>query len=104
MTSGMPASRKASKPAPIASFVTTSSALLRSSSMPYSDDVEGTGAGRELDDLTGVVDGLEAAGAVLALDQPNDVLVDHPRSEAGRDQVDELLAAKDLGDVHVVED
>src|SRR5664280_2231852 len=36
MTSGMPASRKASKPAPIASFVTTSSALLRSSSMPYS--------------------------------------------------------------------
>ena len=49
----------------------------------------------QLEHFGRVGDDLEAAAAVLALDQPGDALVENPLPEAFRDQVDELLAAQD---------
>ena len=58
----------------------------------------------ELDDFSRVVDGHEAARAVLVLDDAGDVLVQHAAAEPLRDQVDALLAGQNPADVRVVED
>ncbi len=49
----------------------------------------------QLDYFLWVLDYLEAAAAVLGLDQPRDALVEDALAEPLRDQVDELLAAQD---------
>ena len=67
------------------------------------DDVERRVAAGELDDLGGIVDGLEARTAGLALDQPGDVHVGHARPRRVGQRVDELLSGENSGDVGVVE-
>ena len=78
----MPASRSASKPAPIASLVTRSRATIPvgvDAELAY--EVERAHPAGQLDDVGRVVDRHEAARPVLVLDQPGDVLVEHPPAE-----------------------
>ena len=70
-------------PAPMASWVSRPRAWMRSASTPNSAEVELAGAGGELDHVLGAVDRLEARGAVVALDQPRDVLVEHLAAQIG---------------------
>ena len=67
-------------------------------------EIEVALAAGELDDLVGGLDGLEAAAAALALDQPGDVFVDDGVAQRHRDGVDERVAVEDAPDVVVVED
>ena len=57
--------------------------------------VERAAAAGQLDHLIGALDHLEAAAAVLALDQARDALVRHLLAIAFGDQVNKLLAAQD---------
>ena len=57
--------------------------------------VKCTAATGQLDHVVGALDHLEAAAAVLALDEAGDALVRHLLAKAFGDQVDELLAAQD---------
>ena len=68
------------------------------------DRVERAGAPGELDHGLEPVDRLERGAAVLALDQPRDVLVEHLAAQAARDHVDSLLAVEQARDVRVVEE
>jgi hypothetical protein len=66
-------------------------------------EIEGAGAAGELDDVGGVLDCLEPPAAVLALDDPRDVLARHLHAEALGHEVDELLTPQDtlrVGRVH----
>ena len=67
------------------------------------DGVERAGAPGELDHVVEPVDRLERGAAVVALDQPRDVLVEHLAAQAARDHVDSLLAVEQARDVGVVE-
>ena len=66
--------------------------------------IERAAARRQLDHVSGIVDRFEGGASVLALHQARDVLVEHGAAEARRNDVDELLAAQDAGDVAVIED
>ena len=66
--------------------------------------VERAGAAGELDDVVEAVDRLEARTALVALDEPRDVLGEHLLAQARRDDVDALLAVQQARDVVVVED
>ena len=67
------------------------------------DRVERAGPPGELDHGLEAVDRLERGAAVVALDQPRDVLVEHLAAQAARDDVDSLLAVQEPADVRVVE-
>ena len=67
------------------------------------DRVERAGTPGELDHGLEAVDRLELGAAVVALDQPRDVLVEHLAAQAARDHVDSLLAVQEPADVRVVE-
>ena len=95
-TSGIPASRNASSPAAIASCVVVVERLDQLlGDAVLGREVEGPRAPGQLDHVGGVVDGLEAAAAVLGLHDARDVLVRHLHAEAFGQEVDELLAAED---------
>ena len=76
--------------------------LLVHAELPH--EVERAHPTGELDDVRRVANRDEAARAVLVLDQPRDVLVEHPPAEPRRDGADELLAGEEPADVRVVED
>ncbi len=65
--------------------------------------VEGPAARRELEHVALALDRLEA-GAVVALHEARDVLVEDRMPAARRDHVDQLLAVEEPADVVVVED
>ncbi len=65
--------------------------------------IEGASAACQLDDIGDVVDGLEGWSAVVALDQAGDVLVEHGLAQARGDEIDELIAAQNAGEIGVVE-
>ena len=58
----------------------------------------------ELDDVGGVVDGLEAAAPVIALDQTGDVLIEDGVPNLGRDGLDALLTTQQAPEVGGIED
>ena len=68
------------------------------------DRIERAGAARELDHRVETVDRLERGAAVVALDQPRDVLVEHLAAQPAGDHVDALLAVEQPRDVRVVEE
>ena len=68
------------------------------------DEVDRAAPAGELDHLGGVVDDLEGGRAVLALDEPGDVLVEDGFTKVDGDDVDELFAVEDASHVGVVED
>ena len=104
MTSGMPASRRASKPEPRASRVVLSRASSRAWSMPNCcDHVERRVPAGQLDDVGRVVDRHERAAPRRVLDEPGDPLVDHPGADALGEDLDERLAGEDPRDVVIVE-
>ena len=70
----------------------------------FAFQIECASASRQLDDVRHIVNGLECRPAVVALDQARDVLVEHGAAEARGDEIDELIAAQDAGDVGVIED
>src|ERR1039458_2756792 len=111
MTSGMPASRSASIPARAARRATRSGhappprrARVCRGNAEFTPQIEGAPAARQLDDIRHVVNGFKRGLSLLALNQAQDVLVQHALAEARWDGADELITAQDAFDVAIVED
>ena len=100
----MPASRSASKPAPIASCgVAPVGGHAVGVDTELGGEVELAAAGGELEHVARAVDRLERR-TLVALDQPGDAVIEHLVADARRDHVDELLAVEQEAEVAVVED
>src|SRR5208282_1206320 len=66
--------------------------------------IEGTPASSELDHVSDIVDVLKRGLSFLALDQAQDVFVQHVLAKASGDSSDELIPTQDAFDIAIVED
>src|ERR1035438_8123731 len=70
----------------------------------FTSQIESTPATRQFDDIRHIVNGFKRGLSLFALNQAQDVLVQHVLAEVRWDGADELIAAQDAFDVAVVED
>ena len=70
----------------------------------FTSQIESASATRQLDDVGHIVNGFKRGLSLLALNQAQDVLVQHVLAEVRGDGADELIAAQDAFDVAIVED
>ena len=70
----------------------------------FAFQIEGATTACQLDDIRDIVNGLERGLSLVALNQAQDMFVEHVLPEPGRNGADELIAAQDALDIAIVED